>query len=80
MFLRDVRDKRLRKTRLGNFCVDAAGSVYYMFSPYIAEKMHRNPWFKVAMRWIVVAPVVRTLKVIAAVAGLTGDLTKRKPQ
>lgn len=78
-FLCDVRDKRLRKSHLGNLFVDAFESVYYKFSPYIAENMRRNPWFKVAMRWIVVAPVVRTLKVIAAVAGLTGDLTKRKP-
>jgi outer membrane protein assembly factor BamB len=80
VFLCDVRDNRLRKYYLGNLFVDAFQSVYYKFSPFIAEKMRRNPWFKVAMRWIVVAPVVRTLKVIATVAGLTGDLTKRKPQ
>ena len=60
-FLRHVRDQGLRRSRIGSVFIDAFESIYYKFSPYVAEAMHRNPRFKRRMRWLVVAPIVKLL-------------------
>ena len=57
-FLRFVRDKRLKQSRLGNLFVNRFEWVYYKFSPHVAKVMYRYPFFKRIMRWLIVTPIV----------------------
>jgi len=57
-FLRNIRDKGLRKTRIGTIFIDAYEWVYYKFSPYVAEVMIQRRSFKTFMKWVVVNPIV----------------------
>jgi hypothetical protein len=57
-FLRDVRDKKLKASRLGTLFVDRFESIYYKFSPDVAKVMYRYPLFKQIMKWVLVTPIV----------------------
>ncbi|MFW9874509.1 MAG: CFI-box-CTERM domain-containing protein [Candidatus Thorarchaeota archaeon] len=60
-FLRNIRDKGLRKIRMGDLFVDAYEWIYYKFSPGVAAIMDKNPHFKNFMRKVIVNPIVYTL-------------------
>ncbi len=60
--LRQFRDEQLRSTPGGSAFVDFYESLYYSFSPYIANKMMQNAPVKKILRWFIVAPVVAVLK------------------
>lgn len=57
-FLKYVRDKRLKPSRLGNLFVYGFEWVYYKFSPQVANVMYRYPFFKRIMKWLLVTPIV----------------------
>lgn len=57
-FLRYVRDKRLKPSRLGNLFVYSFEWIYYKFSPQVAKVMYRYPFFKRIMKWLLVTPIV----------------------
>ncbi|UCC18924.1 MAG: zinc ribbon domain-containing protein [Promethearchaeota archaeon] len=63
-FLRYVRDKRLKRTRLGYLFVDRFEWLYYKFSPDVAKVMYRFPFFKRVMKWLLVTPIVYFLMAI----------------
>lgn len=57
-FLRFVRDKRLKQSRLGDLFVNRFEWLYYKFSPHVAKVMYRYPFFKRMMKWLLVSPIV----------------------
>ncbi len=57
-FLRYVRDKRLKRTRLGTLFVQRFEWLYYKFSPQVAKVMYKYPFFKRSMKWLLVTPIV----------------------
>ncbi|MFX0117243.1 MAG: CFI-box-CTERM domain-containing protein, partial [Candidatus Hodarchaeota archaeon] len=63
-YLRHLRDDGLRRSKTGAAIVDGWESIYYKFSPYVAEAMRRSPQFKRFMRWLVVSPIVHLLMAI----------------
>ncbi|MBA7647606.1 hypothetical protein ES703_55382 [subsurface metagenome] len=63
-FLRDFRDKVLRKTRWGTEFFENYWKYYYRISPTIVEKMNRDPQLKSIIRWSLVVPLVNYLKLV----------------
>jgi len=57
-FLRCVRDKNLRKSKLGSLSVDRFEWIYYKFSPHVAKIMCQYPLFKRIMRRFIVTPII----------------------
>ena len=57
-FLRYVRDKRLKQSRLGSLFVNRFEWLYYKFSPQVATVMYRYPFFKRTLKWLLVTPIV----------------------
>ncbi len=64
VFLRNVRDRRLRRSTLGSIFIDGLEWIYYKFSPRVAKAMYRHPLLKRALRWFLVAPIVYFLLII----------------
>ena len=65
MFLRRLRDDRLKQSRIGSLFVQVYEWIYYQFSPRVASIMDRNRRFKNFMKIMIVQPIVRFLRVIS---------------
>lgn len=76
-FLRNVRDQRLRQTRLGNALMNSVERVYYKFSPHVSEAMTQSPLLKRVMRWFVVTPIVSLLMIIVKPSAFIMDRFRR---
>ncbi len=63
-FLRNIRDNSFRKSNWGNKVIDLFEAVYYTFSPQIAQTMLKHRELKRAIRWVIVAPIVRLLSFV----------------
>ena len=61
--LREVRDNILFSTYSGTLFMDAFNSVYYSFSPQIAQLENENPVFKEAVKTFI-TPMISTLSVM----------------
>ena len=61
--LREVRDNILLSTYSGALFMDAFNSVYYSFSPQIAQLENENPVFREAVRAFI-TPMISTLSVM----------------
>ncbi|MFX1380338.1 MAG: CFI-box-CTERM domain-containing protein [Promethearchaeota archaeon] len=57
-FLRYVRDKKLKQSRLGDLFVQRFEWLYYNFSPQVAIVMYRYRFFKRLLKWLLVTPIV----------------------
>jgi len=62
--LRFIRDIRLSTTLLGKASVERFESFYYLFSPYVARAMERDPHLCNFMRKVVVTPIVKMLSLL----------------
>jgi hypothetical protein len=61
--LRDFRDQILLKSRYkGTF--ESLLEKYYRFSPPVARLMKKNQWLKLVLRYILVYPIVFTIKMV----------------
>jgi hypothetical protein len=60
-FLRNIRDKKLRRTAWGNKAMDTFERIYYKFSPVVAWIMIQNTAIRNTVRWLAVAPIVHLL-------------------
>ena len=60
-FLKNIRDKGLRKSRVGFLLVEGYEWFYYKFSPQIAGVMYQNRHFRNFIRWLIVNPIVYIL-------------------
>ena len=61
--LREIRDNILLNTYSGTLFMDAFNSVYYSFSPHVAQLENENPVFKEAVRTFI-TPLISTLSVM----------------
>lgn len=61
--LRDLRDNTILKTSSGSRFMTAFNSVYYSFSPTIADWERQNPIFKEAVK-ITITPMLSTLSIL----------------
>ena len=63
--LREIRDDKLMGTGIGSGFMVSFNSIYYSFSPAIADYQRENPLFKEAVK-IVISPMLSTLFVMDA--------------
>ena len=49
-FLREFRDQRILSTAAGSSFMSALNTVYYSFSPYVADYEREQPWLQAAVR------------------------------
>ena len=61
--LREVRDGALSSTAAGSAFVDGFNSIYYSFSPAVADMQRANPALREAVG-LIIAPMVGTLQVM----------------
>ncbi len=64
--LREVRDNILLGTYSGALFMDGFNSVYYSFSPQVAQMENENPIFKEAVK-IFITPIISTLSIMTLV-------------
>ncbi len=57
-FLRQIREVRLRKMRIGALFIEAYEWVYYKFSPSVARAMLHNRRFRNFIKILIVSPIV----------------------
>lgn len=65
--LREIRDNHLLKTSSGSAFMSAFNSVYYSFSPQVADYERQNPVFKEAVK-VAITPLISTLSVLTYVS------------
>ena len=63
-FLREIRDNQLMNTNSGISFMSGFNSLYYSFSPYIADMERENPAFKEMVK-IGITPLLSTLSVMS---------------
>ena len=63
-FLREIRDNQLMSTNSGISFMSGFNSLYYSFSPYIADMERENPAFKEMVK-IGIIPLLSTLSVMS---------------
>ncbi len=61
-YLRDFRDNRIMSTAAGSSFMNAFNSVYYSFSPHVAEYERGQPWLQQAVR-VAVYPLLGVLTI-----------------
>jgi hypothetical protein len=66
-YLREVRERRLRKSNVGNTMVEIFEKGYYSFSPLAAELIARHEGLRAMTRWFVVAPATQLLMIAVSV-------------
>ena len=57
-FLRNIRDNRLRRSRIGTLLVNSCEWIYYKITPEVAKVISKNHRFKNFWKKLVVTPVV----------------------
>jgi hypothetical protein len=62
VFLRELRDVRMRATPRGNRAADRLNRIYYSFSPAVARYLDRHPRARRATRVAVIRPLVAVLR------------------
>jgi hypothetical protein len=62
VFLRALRDERLRATPRGARIADLLDRVYYSFSPAVARYLNTHPRARTAVRVLVIRPLVAVLR------------------
>jgi len=65
-FLREIRDNQLMNTEMGAAFMGSFNSLYYSFSPYIADMERESPIFKEAVK-LVLTPMLSTLSIMTLV-------------
>lgn len=68
--LRNFRNDWLGKSGIGKTLVDKAEQIYYRRSPKIAMTMRYNTRLKKTLRWLLVAPIVRGLRLGFEIANI----------
>jgi len=61
--LREIRDNMLLNTESGKIFMNGFNSVYYSFSPHIAQLENENPIFKEAVK-LFITPMITTLSIM----------------
>ena len=61
--LRELRDNTLLKTTSGSTFMTAFNSIYYSFSPTIADWERQNPVFKEIVK-VAITPLISTLSIL----------------
>ena len=61
--LRELRDNTLLKTSSGSSFMTTFNSIYYSFSPTVAEWERQNPLFKEAVK-LTITPLISTLSIL----------------
>jgi hypothetical protein len=70
VYLRSLRDDRLRATARGARAADLLDRVYYSFSPAVARYLDRHPRARTAVRVAVIRPLVAALRRVFGRGGL----------
>jgi len=61
--LRELRDNHLLQTSSGTAFMESFNSIYYSFSPYIADLERENPAFKEAIK-LLITPLISSLSIL----------------
>jgi len=61
--LRELRDNHLLQTSSGTAFMESFNSIYYSFSPYIADLERENPVFKEAVK-LLITPLISSLSIL----------------
>ena len=61
--LREIRDHKLLQTKSGSEFITGFNSLYYSFSPYIADYERENPIFKEVVK-IAITPMISSLSIL----------------
>lgn len=61
--LRELRDSKLLQTDTGSSFMESFNSMYYSFSPYIADYERENPVFKEAVK-LFITPMIASLSIL----------------
>ena len=64
VFLRALRDERLRSTPRGARIADAIDKIYYSVSPAVARYLREHRWARVAVRTALIRPLAVTLRAL----------------
>jgi hypothetical protein len=73
--LREFRDNILLQSRYRD-TFDKLLEKYYLFSPAIARAMNKNNYLKVFLRYLLVYPVVYTIKVVLPIFDIVLGISK----
>jgi murein tripeptide amidase MpaA len=73
LFLRALRDERLRATPRGARLADLLDRAYYSVSPAIAGYLDGHPWARTAVRRMVIRPLVAALRRALGPGSADGD-------
>jgi hypothetical protein len=69
-FLRSFRNAWVRESDVGKTLMDRIERVYYRYSPKVAMAMRHDPRLKRILRWIIVGPVVKGLRLVVGKSSL----------
>jgi len=61
--LRELRDNKLLQTKLGTEFISGFNTLYYSFSPYIADYERENPLFKEVVK-LTITPMISSLSIL----------------
>lgn len=75
--LRSFRNAWMRHSGIGKNLVDKAEQIYYGHSPKLAMAMRNNTKLKKTIRWLLIAPMVRGLRLGVGAANLRPSLRER---
>jgi hypothetical protein len=64
VFLRALRDERLRATPRGAVLADLLDRVYYSFSPAVARYLREHRWARTAVRVGLIRPLAAALRAL----------------
>ncbi len=61
--LREIRDNKLLQTKSGSIFIDGFNSLYYSFSPIVADYERENPYFKEGIK-LAITPMISSLSIL----------------
>ena len=61
--LREIRDNKLLQTKSGSIFIEGFNSLYYSFSPTVADYERENPYFKEGIK-LAITPMISSLSIL----------------